>query len=363
MRNLILMFTLLVGLFMSAQTDRANVVTVTPFELDGVSYNHMQGSANPETNCFDGVTAGDSYDIDYRGQGQDIDLFVGGSMYRVAYNDRATVNSNISRWSYYNRIYSASGSHIENSNMLDCPDTRGWRLAVGGSSGTNTQWYVNDEFPGWAYNEYYRNGFYFAKLTDRYQGYSSSLNQRYLDNNDLGIAFGEAHSTIASLEAGIETHINFIERSTSVTWIESVQLDASGRFHTVNGASETGAHSYTITKPLQYGASVPERNGMGYYIEGSWIYHGGPNGGGSSDPNIFHRIETPTYYFYQGRELTDQDRATLGEEGIRIRLERGIITELYREPSLQQALDAQEIVRQLIRAEFDAFAAAQFPRG
>ena len=366
MRNLILMFTLLVGLFMSAQTDRANVVTVTPFELDGTSYLHMQGRVNPESNCFDGVTESDSYDIDYRAQGQDIDLFVGGDIYRVVYNDRATMSSNIGRWSYYNKIYRVRDGNrpveVENSNLLDCPDAQSWVLATGGTSGNNLYWFVHPDYPGWAYNPIQRNGLYDAALTDQYQGFSASLNGRYLDTSDLGVTFGGRYGNLASLEAAIETLINNRQRVSSFTWEETIQLSANGEFHTINGATTVGAHSYIITAPLQYGESVPERHGMGYFIEGSWIYHGGAsNAGGVNNPNIYHRIDTPSYYYYstQGRRLTSAEEATFGEEGIQRRIDIGAITVQHEVPSLQQVTDAQAIVRNEIRSQFDAFALSQ----
>ena len=358
-----------IGLSASAQTDRANVVTVTPFEADGVSYLHMQGRLNTESVCFDGVTEGDSYDVDYQGQGQDIDLFMNDDVYRVVYHDRASVNADIGRWAYYNKIYRVRAEgrpvEVENSNLLDCPDGRGWRLATGGSSANNLQWYVHPDYPGWAYNDVIRNGLYDAALTDQYQGFSASLNGRYLDTSDLGITFGGRYGNLAALEAAIETLINNRQRVSSFTWEETIQLSATGNFFSINGATTVGAHSYIITAPLQYGESVPERHGMGYFIEGSWIYHGGAsNTGGNNTPNIYHRIDTPTYFWHaiHGEFNTEAEIIAAFPNG-QILLDSNVFTVLHRAPTLQQVEDAQTIVRNEIRAQFDAFAASQVSGG
>ena len=334
----------------SAQTPRTTVAVVTEFIADGTSYISLKGGNNPEEICFDNVTVTNSYQIDHQGQGSDSDLFIGDVRYRVV--NMPTINSDVSRWSFYNRIYDANGTHIPSSNLLDCPDGRAWELAP-----NNVQWFINSEFPNWAYNEYVENGLYKAVVTNNYRGFSAALNQEYITNNLFG---DTGYGNLASLEAAIETFIASRSASADVTWTEAANLSASGEPLGFIGSSTVGAHRYEITHAIQYGESHTH-HGMGYHIEGSWIYHGGPNGGGASDPNFILPIDTPTYYYYstQGRELTDQDRATLGEAGIQTRLDRGIITILHREPSLQQIIEAQAIVRRVILDEFNRFAISQ----
>ena len=354
--TLLAIITVMVG---SAQTPRTTVAVVTEFSNADGSYLNLKGGNNPEENCFDEVTRGDAYTIWYQANGLDVNIDIDNTRYKVLDNDRSYINGNVNRWASYNRIYevrdNADPRHIEYSDLLDCPEGRNWEQAP-----NNVQWFIstNPAFSGWAYNEYIDNGLYKAYLTDDYRGFSASLNQEYITNNlfsDVG------YGNLASLEAAIETFISSRSTSVDVTWTEVPNLSASGNPLGFLGRSTVGAHRYEITHAIQYGASVPERHGMGWYIEGSWIYHGGPNGGGSSDPNTFYRIDTPSYYYYstQGRRLTTEEETTFGEEGIQSRINIGAITVQYEMPNLQQITDAQTIVRQLILTEFNAFAVSQ----
>ena len=347
------LYTLLVILTVgiaSAQTDRSNVVTVTPFSSNGF-YFHMQGEANAEVNCFDNVNQGESYDIDYQGQGQDIDLFVDDVRYRVIYNDRATMSNNISRWSILNEIYDADYAIVPNSDLLNCPGGPSWNGAPG-----DVHWFVRegDLYDGWAYNPYIIPGsggsLVGAALTNRYTGPAN--NNRYNPGGDLNIHFenGIGFSNIASLEAEIEGFIAAYEGATNIEWQNPITDHRGWRI----GASVDGASSYNITEArrfnpnIDYGSSVIAGQ---YHVEASWVYYLTSDINDVSDPHLFIPIVTNTYLSYQGRELTEQDRTTLGEEGIQDRIERGIITTLYRVPTPEQVTAAQDTAFGWIQAD------------
>ena len=297
MRSLYTLLAIITVMVGSAQTNRSNVVTVTPFETSEGSYFHMQGRVNVETNCFDDVTAEESYDIDYQGQGQDIDLFVNDIRYRVVDNDRATINSKINPWSIINEVYLRRTNNVPaiqpNSDLLDCPDAPGWDLAPG-----QVHWYQRDGdlYDGWAYNPYaVSGGLVAAYLTNQYTGIAN--NNRYAPGGDLNIHFnnGNGFQSIALLEAAIEGHISAYEGATSINW-EAPMTDHRGwRI----GASVDGASSYSITDArrfsarVDYGAAVTVGQ---YHVEASWVYYLTPEINDVSNPHLFIPIVTDTYY-------------------------------------------------------------------
>ena len=362
MRALITLLAIFTVGIASAQGPRNTIALITEFTSNGVPHFSLNGENYTVENCFDGagIVRGDSYTIYYQADGLDIDVDVDDTRYRVVQSDRATLGGRLDNLSFYNRIYDANGAHIPNSDLLDCPDSRAWILATGGTSGSNTQWFVNSEFPGWAYNEVGGNGGYTAYLTDSYDGFSSALNQQYIDNNLFG---DTSYGNLASLEAAIEDFI--LQGSADVTWIEDIQLDASNNPNRINGASEYGSHSYTITFPLEYGQSHTH-HGMGYHIEGTWIYSGAPAGEGTG--NYIHPIGTRTYYIYylNGVAQTNEDGSTrqysleevmeLFPNSYQTRIDARQFELIHAEPTLQEITETQEIVRRVIRDEFRRYA-------
>ena len=360
MRALITLLAIFTVGIASAQGPRNTIALVTEFTSNDVPHFSLNGENNPAENCFDGagITEGNSYTIYYQADALDIDVDVDDVRYRVVQADRATIGGRLDRLSFYNRIYDANGAHIPNSDLLDCPDSRAWMLATGGTSADNTQWFINPEFPQWAYNEIGGTGGYTAVVTDNYRG--SSFNSEYIANNLFGdVSYGN----LASLEAAIEDFI--LQGSVDVAWEESIQLNASNNPEYVNGASQYGSHSYTITFPLEYGPSH-SHHGMGYHIEGTWIYSGAPAGEGTG--NYIHPIGTRTYYIYylNGVAQTNEDGSTrqysleevmeLFPNSYQTRIDARQFELIHAEPTLQEITETQEIVRRVIRDEFRRYA-------
>ena len=279
--TLLTILTVSVG---SAQTSRSNIVTVTPFTTGEGSYLHMQGRVNLETNCFTGVVTGTSYDLDYQGQGQDVDLFIDNAKFRVVDGDPSFLTANINRWSTLNKVYEVRANNwpAETSDeVLDCPDGASWY-----NGPNDVHWFINSEFEGWAYNEYYRNGLYFAALTNQYTGFAN--NNRYNPGGDLNVPYSGGYRTIALLEANIESFIAQYEGFTEVTWNDPIRIGENGN---LVGTSTAGAHTYTLTFPSQH------LN----YVEASWVYTDANDFGHRSSTPVEQRrfiVESTPYYYH-----------------------------------------------------------------
>lgn len=340
--TLLAIITVMVG---SAQTSRSNVVTVTPFSSDGTFYLQMQGRTNPETNCFEGVNAGTSYSIDYQGDGLDGNVFIDEANYRVVHNDLSFINSNVNRWSQYNRTYDANYVHLEGSDLLDCPDGQSWELAP-----NNVEWFVNSQFSGWAYIYYVDNsGRYHGTLTNRYQGFTAALHQSYT-TGDLNVPFNNngGYGNLASLEAAIEGRIAAYDRIDSITWTEAPCTTSENS--NLCGRSTVGAHSYTITYPFR-----STQDGVdGLYVEASWIFYLTPTTYANSNPHFFAPVETTSYYYHatSSTRFDDLDavRAHFGET-TDVRLRDGHVVKLFDDPTPDDVRAAQDVARTWIEAD------------
>ena len=140
MKNLILIFTLFVGLLSNAQSlTLSQTIEITPFTHNGIDYKHIKGSLNTDCDDFSGVNIGISNVLSLDGN-EIIDLNA---------NNRYTIadepfRSHFTSFVNMDEIRIASNNEVyTGSDLLACSVSSGWVLG--------TDWYSNTDYPGYFY--------------------------------------------------------------------------------------------------------------------------------------------------------------------------------------------------------------------
>ena len=147
MRNLILIFTLFIGLSTQAQESVLVVSQIDNTSVDGHTYTHIKGDDNLAVNCF---TASSSITLAISVDGPAVDnVYVDGIPFSWTGYGAEALALSFTSWDGYNRVYRNRGSerpvYVDNHPLLSCG---GWTVGSGG------QIYSHTGFAGYTYNDF-----------------------------------------------------------------------------------------------------------------------------------------------------------------------------------------------------------------
>ena len=263
MKNLILIFTLFIGLSTQAQE---SVLTISQIaHSDGHTYTHIQGDDNGAENCFV-ATSSSTLSISVNGLAVD-NIYYNNVPYSWTGPGAEVLAGDFGRWDDYNRVYrNREGDrpiHVENQeDILSCD---GWVLGADG------QTYSNNAYPEYTYNSFAHTDvhgntigayIYFQGARIQFNGFSNSREGLEIDINAAIVA----HMNPASApEAGTSTSTLVDEWISGgvVGWLPPAGFDSAWS----NAIYPGFAYSINeLTSSWRYAAANPHLLGHNAYV-------------------------------------------------------------------------------------------------
>ena len=206
------LFTLLVILTVGVTNAQGgSAITINQISYDGQTYTHLKGEENLATNCFeDGVVTSTST-LTMSVNGLDVEfIYIDGQQFNWAGNDGRTLALYFDSWVTYNRLYLNRGTSRPDRDgataveelLLRCD---GWSLdAIG--------WYVNSDFPGYAYNPVVAtsgNAPHVPQLVANYDGTNPDVRPIADGGQRIYVgSFPTNEAAVTAVEEAIREHMN-----------------------------------------------------------------------------------------------------------------------------------------------------------